>query len=90
LTSKPSARSKGPATPGKDLDQDCLVEKIPIAPTTSFVDSTAPRIVCNSSVFPGTTLIVAYHGDTVPDSYLAPDFAQYAKEMDAYVFAGSH
>jgi hypothetical protein len=90
LTSKPSARSKGPATPGKDLDQDCLVEKIPIAPTTSFVDSTAARLVCNSSVFPGTPLILAYHGDTIPDSYLLPDFAKYALEMDAYVFAGSH
>jgi hypothetical protein len=32
--------------PGNDVDGDWLVENIPIAPTTGFVDSTAPRLVC--------------------------------------------
>lgn len=76
--------------PGNDVDGDLLVENIPIAPTTSFVDTTAPRLVCNSTALPGTTLMLAYHGDTVPDSLDAPDYARYAIEMDAYVFAGSH
>jgi hypothetical protein len=73
---------------GNDKDHDFLVNSIAIAPLTILLDTTTARTVCNA--VPGTTLSLAYHGDSIFDQSGAPDYAYYAIEMDAYTFAGSH
>jgi hypothetical protein len=80
------------AIPGNDADGDFLVKNAPpIAPTTAIVDSTNPRLVCNEFDGPnGTTLILAYQGDSIFDTWMGPNWAWYAAEMDAWIFAGSH
>lgn len=76
---------------GNDGDLDWLVKSIGVAPIGIFIDTTAFRNVCDDSQgFPGIVLSVAYHGDSIPDTYSAPDFVSYATEMDAVVFASNH
>jgi hypothetical protein len=75
--------------PGNDNDGDLLVNNVPIAPTNVIVDSTDARDVCN--VTAGFTIESrSYHGDSVRDSFSAPDYAQFAIEKDAYDFASNH
>ena len=80
--------------PGRDGDNDTLVTMIDIAPTNIFLDSTTPRNVCNDLLGTpaGGTIVPnwSYHGDSVFDSDLAPDWAVYAREMDAVIFAQTH
>jgi hypothetical protein len=78
--------------PGNDKDGDFLVENIPIAPTTIFLDTTDVRQVCETTGFNVTSK--AYKGDNgganSKDQYLAPDFASWAIEYDAFLFASMH
>jgi len=79
------------ALPGNDADGDWLVNNVPIAPTTGIKDTTDQRLVCNPNLgADGSTLMLAYQGDQVFDTLMAPNWVWYALEMDAYVFAGSH
>jgi hypothetical protein len=48
-----------------DLDQDYLVESIPIAPTTIFLDTTTSRQVCT----PPSTFMESYSGDSIKDPW---------------------
>jgi hypothetical protein len=72
---------------GNDDDHDFLVKSIGIAPSTIFLDTTTPRDVCNDI---GIVSSRAYHGDSLFDSFGSPDYAGYAIQMDAVVFAASH
>lgn len=60
---------------------------IPIAPFNVILDTTTPRTVCNESPRPGALQSLAYQGDTILDPFGLVD---YALEMDAWAFAGSH
>jgi uncharacterized repeat protein (TIGR01451 family) len=75
------------AIPGNDKDGDGLVEGVSIAPSTIFLDTTDPRPVCNEFATSGQILADSYKGDTIPDD---PVQANYAVEMDAWVFSTGH
>jgi hypothetical protein len=76
------------ALPGNDVDGDFLVNNIPVAPTTIFLDTPTLRSVCNES--DDIILVLGYWGDNRFDYPGSPDFASYAWEMDAWTFAASH
>jgi hypothetical protein len=76
------------ALPGNDSDGDFLVNNIPIAPNSVFLDTATVRNVCNAAA--NLIVAIAYHGDTVFDQPGTPDFASFAWEMDAYQFAANH
>ncbi len=76
------------AIPGNDQDHDYLVNAIAIAPNTIFLDSTTIRTVCETTNY--TTLPWSYHGDIIKDSYNAPDWAYWAWEYDAELYASMH
>jgi hypothetical protein len=76
------------AIAGNDQDGDFLVNAISLAPTTIFLDTATERTVCNENT--NTTLSLAYHGDSVFDQPYAPDYASYAWEEDAWVFAAPY
>ncbi len=77
---------------GDDADGDFLVNKVPIAPIGIIRDTTAPRDVCNEFADTPNQIILGktYKGDTMFDTSEAPDFASYAREMDAHTFASNH
>jgi hypothetical protein len=75
------------AIPGNDKDGDGLVEAVSITPSTIFLDTTYPRPVCNEFATSGQILADSYKGDTIPDD---PVQANYAVEMDAWVFSTGH
>ena len=77
------------AIPGNDGDGDFLpLNDAPIAPKSILRDNAVQRNVCRTST--DSILSWAYHGDAVFDKDGDPDFASYAREMDAYTFAGAH
>ncbi len=80
------------AIPGNDTDHDQLVNAIDTAPSTIFLDTTSLRTVCNESADGVLFRQLSYRGDGPgkADSWDAPDFASYALEMDAWVFATRH
>ena len=77
------------AMPNNDQDNDFLVNNVPsaLAPTTTLLDTTVVRAVCNESA--NLTQQLGYQGPTIPDTYGSPNFAGYALEMDAFQFATS-
>ncbi len=82
---------------GNDEDQDFLVNAIPIAPSTIFIDTVAGRTVCDSSAFPGIPhfnwmFLGPGHFDAMDASLitlLPTGGVSWAKEMDAYMFAAA-
>ena len=64
------------------------MNNIPIAPNSVFLDTAAVRNVCNAGA--NQVVAIGYHGDTVFDQPGTPDFAAYAWEMDAFMFAVNH
>jgi hypothetical protein len=72
---------------GNDQDNDWLPKSMIVAPNSIFIDSTATRSVCDGNLHP---IQLAYQGDGTPDTWLAPNNASYAAEMDAWTFAANH
>ena len=64
----------------------------PIAPIGIILDTVAPRNVCNQFAVPAAPIISGktYKGDASFDKPDDPDFASYAWEMDAHIFASMH
>jgi len=83
---------------GNDEDRDWLLNNIPIAPNSIFVDSVNPRTVCDASASPGTLWPGwIFNGPGSFDPFDAPTPGQHgpghvswAVEMDAYTFAAAH
>jgi hypothetical protein len=73
---------------GNDQDGDSLVKTVGVPPTDILVDSTTVRNVCNDTTT-GSIESRSYHGDSVVDQWLAPDFVLYALQMDALLFAAN-
>jgi len=79
--------------PDNDDDSDRLLERIPIAPTNVAVDSGALRDVCNVNA--NTVQRRRYRGDATADPWEVDPGADqwgcvsWAREMDAYTFAGN-
>lgn len=65
-----------------DRDQDYLVNSIPIAPTTIFLDTTVARNVC---IPPSAVFQESYLGDTSADPWTS---VLNALEEDAYTYVG--
>jgi len=80
------------AIAGKDQDHDYLVNSVyGVVPSNTVLDSTDTRVVCNNSSAPNPYVENrAYHGDSIVDSFRNPDYASYALEEDAYVFASNN
>jgi hypothetical protein len=78
----------GTNNPANDGDQDFLVLVIRIAPIDNFIDSTTSRKVCETTDY--TTLMKAYKGDAVKDSFQDPDWVYWAWEYDAELYASLH
>jgi len=82
---------------GNDADQDWLVNSIPIAPTTIFLDSTDARNVCDEGPIGGYIHGGwVFLGPTVKDWPLEPPpgepglgYVSWALEMDAFMFAAA-
>ena len=84
------------ATPANDEDRDRLVNVIPIAPSDIFVDSIAPRTVCDPSDPDLVQINWTFLGPGKFDAFDAPAANQqgsghvgWALEMDALSFASS-
>ncbi len=76
------------AIPGKDQDQDFLVNSVyAVSPSATVIDSTDVRPVCNNLSANPSVENRAYHGDSILDKMFSPDYASFALEEDAYVFA---
>jgi len=71
-----------------DTDGDYLVKSMAVAPLTIVIDSINSRTVCNEST--AATEQRSYHGDSVADTYEAPDEVLFALQYDALMFAASH
>jgi hypothetical protein len=88
---------------GNDVDQDYLVNNVPVPPTTILLDSATIRNVCNEfDGINGNSQPATYKGDSIADPYgTLPDgtldvhhcpecnYVWYALEEDAHAFAAS-